>query len=357
MSETTLNILIAILKYISITVGTMAGVAGLYIDFKNKKTNKISKKGYIILTLIISAGIITLLLQSFELARDNINAEKTASMSLKQGRINNKILTDLTRTLRPLNEIRLTFFIEIPINDSKLAEYKKRLEMGLDSIMLIVQREAEKIKDDENKYFELIRLYDNYGLDFTGSAEGGGVMVEVTPDSPLYPSESLETLAYYTMFYGQLNLSFFRDSTLNVLSDSAQPDLNLRINTGLVDNGLSGLHNILFSSGTRQLYITARAIVCNSKCWRNSVNTSSTIDLLGSRLLISLPSNLVFGSKVLDDQIFELRKKFNLVELTLEIEKSRYITIRNPKSVESDTGLPEYLYNLPKTDEELNQLK
>jgi hypothetical protein len=111
MSEDNIDILIDILKYTGIPIGSVSGIIGLFIDFKDKATNKINKKGYLILIFIVSSGMVSILSQSFELYRDNINTRKTALQALKQGQVNNRILTDISRALQPLEDISLTYTV------------------------------------------------------------------------------------------------------------------------------------------------------------------------------------------------------------------------------------------------------
>ena len=87
----------------------MSGIAALFVDHKDKKTGRITKWGrYAVFGLAISflIGVSNLWIDYTEKARTTKNAaEETRANSEKTLRL----LTDISRTLNPFKDVRVTF--------------------------------------------------------------------------------------------------------------------------------------------------------------------------------------------------------------------------------------------------------
>jgi hypothetical protein len=169
------------LKFLSLAIGSVSGIVGLFFDFRDKKSKKITKGGYVIVGLIVFTGTLALILQYKEIedgkekaVTENKKYAITIGLIQKQLKRTDTLLKDVNRSISPLKElsIELDFVIPLRTMDSVLQDpsylhYRKRIEAAGDAIQNkhmqgFFFQESDKIFPDPIKEIFMRNLLSNY---------------------------------------------------------------------------------------------------------------------------------------------------------------------------------------------------
>jgi hypothetical protein len=120
ISKETVDFLLSILKFASIIIGSISGVVGLSIDFRNKRTHKITKNGYVVLYVIVISCFVSVLVQSFELIKEKKTNAANKVKEADQTKKTNTILTNIERSLYPFKDISVMVEVQHPIEKDLL---------------------------------------------------------------------------------------------------------------------------------------------------------------------------------------------------------------------------------------------
>jgi hypothetical protein len=129
------------LKFLSLAIGSISGIVGLFVDFRDKHTKKITKGGYAIVGLIVFTGTLALILQyrDIQVDRDKTTVEnekyKTQiGLIQEQLKQNDIVLKDVDRSMNPFRDISLKLSFEIPlstldslVHDPSYLHYRHRI--------------------------------------------------------------------------------------------------------------------------------------------------------------------------------------------------------------------------------------
>src|SRR5262249_17892414 len=138
-----LGLLKVILGILSIFGATVSGVAALLVEYKDKKTGRITKWGrYALCGLAVSFLIgtsnawIDYTQKSRETrdaaGRSRINTEKTL-----------QIVSAINRSLNPFKDVRVSFEFSYPFDDPDLARYRQRLDEGVRALLPDIRPQGE----------------------------------------------------------------------------------------------------------------------------------------------------------------------------------------------------------------------
>jgi hypothetical protein len=342
-----MDTIITIFKYLSLFIGSISGVIGLLSDFRNKKTNKITKNGYRLLWLIVISAFISTMLQTLELYRDKKKDELAEKRNLEESVKTNQMLSDLNRTLNPIKDIRASYTIRIPLNDPKLNSYRLRLTTQLDSII----KTASNLKGKQKEAI----LSKDYGIYIKGYRGDSIFSVELLNGSLLLPDKVSEALAYYVLNLCEADYSFF-NSTVKNISDTTKPDFKFSVATSTLSDGFEGVHRINYNLTTKSLYIDAFLIDVPSNLWSKTGKIISIPDLSEAKLIIDLSGFLTAGDDNMRKQLYEVRKGFILENSFLIMSEGREMHFKGKgiRQINKKDELPKYLFSFPKNLEEIS---
>jgi hypothetical protein len=191
-----LEFLRVVLGLLSIAGGTASGVAALLVEYKNKKTGRITRWGrFALIGIAISflIGTSNLWVDYAIKSRETRNAAETARTNSEKTL---QIVTDISRTLNPFHDVRVTFGLIYPFDDTGLTQYRKRLDDGVRALL-------NDIPTDPNKEVQGVSWSSKDANDKIES-------VTIHESSPLFPNRSSEPLASEVFFRRGLTLNFFK---------------------------------------------------------------------------------------------------------------------------------------------------
>lgn len=266
-----LDFLKTLLGLFSIVGATASGVTALLVDYKNKKTGKITKWGrFALYGLAISflIGASNLWIDYIQKSRENRNATEAARINSEKTL---QIVRDLSRALNPFKDVHLTFDISYPFDDPDLVTYKDRLDLGVRALV-----------DALNQGKEI------QGVSRKAWTDDGGVNeVALHTSSPLLPNSS-EYLASEVFFRRGLFLKFFKTpidpTTFDLFSSSSTPDMEMYLG----DSPDKDKIEIEYDLKTKTIHFWGSDIQPKPETWHSSGQIISLLDLPGSQLLIQL---------------------------------------------------------------------
>jgi hypothetical protein len=132
----------------------ISGVIGTISDVRYPETNRITRNGIIILVILIISAIASSTLEYLKVNEDEIRGEKAEKSTVKLlGKLDTisngiklssdslvshseRILGQVTRVLRPFDDVRISYVVEIPLPnhylDNWLGRVRKTLKLGLE---------------------------------------------------------------------------------------------------------------------------------------------------------------------------------------------------------------------------------
>lgn len=339
---------IAILKYLSIGIGSISGVIGLFVEFKNKRTHKITKNGYSILVLIISSGLISGVLQTLELYKEKKESQETAQRALMQSEQNNTILRNINRTLNPIKDVYLNYWIEIPTDNPEIKAYTNRISNNWKSIVV------NNLVRDANT------LYRQYGIYVSQSNSKSVERIAILPNSSFFPSQNDEKVAFTLLSYLDISVSFYKGQSSDKSVRDKKPDLSFPfIFTGINKEANSGKHELEFDVNSKKLYLIAFSVYCDPKYWEKTGQILGTTDFPGSKLEIEILNTMSSGDQQTDRKMRVIRGKYKLQTIKFNMSEGRQFWIRENKlkRMSNKSGLAQYSFVFPDRDDVLSTLQ
>lgn len=327
-----LELLKAILGVFSIVGATASGIAALLVDYRDKTTGKVTKWGrYALFGLALSflIGGSNLWVDYTQKTRE---ARETADRSREATEKTLQIVTDISRTLNPLKDVRADFWLTYQFDRPDLTKYRQRLDEGVHA------------------------LFPRLGK--VGSVEGvfasvflGDVIEEVTidSDSPLFPSFPKELFAYSILGGTTLNMDFYKTpidpASLSQISvPGPKPDIHMAFHAPPSRHQIE----LVYDLKSKKITLHGISILSDQKYWNSSGAIVSVLDLPGTQLIIR-PEHVLAASGE-----SEKRMVPNLTVL-LNIAERRGWWLREGrlKLFAPQDGWPIYAYTFPKTYREL----
>ena len=160
--------------------------------FRDSETKKITKWGKVALWGIFLSTALSFIAQLLESQKSVRDAQETAKRAQEQIERSNEILANINRTLNPLTNVRVTYWISAPLDAPELSAYRKRLLDGVDQILAAPDKKEVR----------------NLGYISAGWVQDPQE-VAIPQFSPLMPQRD-EVLAYYLLRFSGLRFDFFK---------------------------------------------------------------------------------------------------------------------------------------------------
>ncbi|MDN3687443.1 hypothetical protein [Cyclobacterium jeungdonense] len=344
-------ILLIILKYLGIVISGFFGAYGLITDFKDKQ-GKITNAGKRALVIILVSSAISIIAQTVEIYLNSAKEKAASEAALKELQQNSKILYNIDRTLNLIADVSVSYVITVDTTDTKIKSYHEKLASTVANLL-------DTISNDNHNELDRIGL-------FPSILSSNGRIEEITIDSKsdYFPDEFNEPIAYYSLGYSGINLTFFKkeipiDSIINdTYYHYSKKDLEMNVEAGINSSFLNGPHFIRYNLNKNSLEINGTNLQSDSKYWNSSGKIIGIPDLLNTTLVISLRSSIVSGNDSIDNKVHEVRNQFQLRTLILEMSKGRDFRIKpeQTKRFVNKDGWTFYIFKFPSSIEELNKL-
>jgi hypothetical protein len=330
---------LTILKLAGLVLAGAFGALGLLKDFRDDKTKVLTKWGKIALYGILASTALAFVAQVLDSAKSAHDAKESEKRSQDQIARSNDILTDLDRSLNPLTNVRVTYWLSVPFEAPEFAAYRERLAKGVADILASPNRKGTP----------------RTGFVSRRSANGPEA-VSIPHSSPLMPQRD-EVIPYYVLRYSGLQFSFFKIPRLDseVAADAAanpQPDLSFDVGTDTGEKS-SEDYSLEYDLKSKKLTIFASDLASDPQYWRSNNHILAVPDLSNAQLAVQIDDIMVptlpaSGQRDATGQtLSRLRSQMQLSTLILNIN-TRELWIkgrgRDMKRLENSGPRPFALY-------------
>jgi hypothetical protein len=344
-----IGIILIILKLVGLVFTGAFAILGLLTEFKDKETKKITKWGRVALIgIFVSTALsfVSQVLESAKSARDSREATKQAQDQIARS---NEVLSNLNRSLNPLTNVRITYWLTAPLQASELTKYRKRLLEGVNEIL--------RAGNERSSLGFISRR-----------GPSGPEAVSIPRTSSLMPQRS-ETIPFYLLKYSGLQFSFFinhHDESEIVADDEAarpNPDLWFDVSTSTGEAGSTD-YSLEYDLKSHQLTIFASDLISDPQFWRSNNRVQAVPDLSGVQLVLKIDDTMVPRLPVNGEQdrtgrtLSGLRSQMQLDSLIFKVN-TRELWIkgrdRDMRRVANSGSRPftTYTTNLPKSVDDL----
>ncbi len=142
------ELLKTILGFVSIIGGTVSGVAALLVEYKDKETGKITKWGRYALIGVGASFLIGASNLWLDYTQKKNESRETANKQREASEQTLRIVTDISRTLNPLKDVRASFWATYRFDQPELAKYRERLDEGVHNLLPSMKvKDGRYIKD------------------------------------------------------------------------------------------------------------------------------------------------------------------------------------------------------------------
>jgi hypothetical protein len=191
-------------KYISTALTAGFGIMGLLVEYKNKRTKKITLWGRIAITGIIGSAIVSFVSQYQEAI---IQARDAAESARK----NETLVQDINRLRNPLKDVFLTYAVDFPSGAAPIQAFTQQLQAGLTQFLV---NPPVGLSGDPNAIAS-VSAWDGPGRPRS---------VEFLPGSPLLPRDRNELMFTVLRVFG-FEVRFYRHPEAMKSDKTAVPDL------------------------------------------------------------------------------------------------------------------------------------
>jgi hypothetical protein len=327
------ELLKAVLGIFSIVGGTVSGIAALLVDYRDKKTGKITKWGRYALLGVGGAFLIGTSNLWLDYTQKTREAREAANKSREAAEKTLRIVTDIGRTLSPLKDVQASYCLIYPFDQPELAQYRQRLDQGVRALL-------PKIGESDSHVPGVVgRMRD---------VDGTITQVSIGPNSPLFPDHTAERFAYTVLADSDLELMFYKIPIDPALFGSAEkglePDISMSFEPSVekrydVEVG--------YDLETKTISHCGNQIRSDQTHWDSSGKILSPLDLPGSQLFIRAGHSPVsFAER-------DKRVEPHLQALILKVAERRAWLLRDDKLKPVRPEIGEYVYTFPKTYNEM----
>lgn len=130
-----MDALLLILKIVGVAATAVLGVLGTVYDFRDKKGRR-TRWGTAAVAGIVGSALVAVAAQLVEEYRNQRTAIETATQTKQSVVRMERIVTDLSRAMQPLEPVKVTFWwLTLPMTDKRLASYKTRLDKSVEGFL------------------------------------------------------------------------------------------------------------------------------------------------------------------------------------------------------------------------------
>jgi len=328
-----LELLKVILGILSIFGATVSGVAALLVEYKDKKTGRITKWGrYALFGLAIS-----FLIGTSNAWIDYTQKSRETRDAAERSRINTEktlqIVSDINRSLNPFKDVRVSFSFAYPFDDPDLAPYRQRLDQGVRDLLPDIQSQGQGDVQGVQWYMK----------------KGNTIRsVSIKKGSSLAPSSS-EYLAREIFFRRALTLNFFKtpiDPSTFDISEPA-PDITMRFLASEYDEEEMPVE---YDLDSKTITFHGFRILSEPQDWGSTGKIVSMLDLPGSQLIIQLE----YDQAVTSFRNQPLKRILpQSIDVDLGIADRREWQLSKFELYKGPRGTTNFVYSFPNTYEEI----
>jgi hypothetical protein len=271
---------LTILKLAGLVLAGAFGALGLLKDFRDDKTKALTKWGKIALYGILASTALAFIAQVLDSAKSAQDAKESEKRAQDQIARSNEILTDLDRSLNPLTNIRVSYWLIVPFDAPEFAAYRKRLAKGVTEILASPGREGTP----------------RTGYVSVRDANGRPQAVSIPRSSPLMPQRD-EVIPYFVLRYSGIRFEFFRsprpDSELTA-EGTARPQADLSFDVATDTGEISSQdYSLDYDLKSKKLTIFASDLTSDPQYWRSNNRILAVPDLSNAQLSVQIDDTMV----------------------------------------------------------------
>jgi hypothetical protein len=275
-----MDIALTILKLAGLVLAGAFGALGLLKDFRDDKTKVLTKWGKIALYGILASTALAFIAQVLDSAKSVHDAKESEKRAQDQIARSNEILTDLNRSLNPLINVRVTYWLTVPFEAPEFASYRERLTKGVAEILASPDQEGTP----------------RAGYVSVRDANGRPEAVSIPRSSPLMPQRH-EVIPYYVLRYSGLRFAFFKsprpDSELTAEAMARpQPDLSFDVGTDTGEK-TSLDYSLEYDLKSKKLTIYASDLASDPQYWDSNNHVQAVPDLSNAQLTVQIDDTMV----------------------------------------------------------------
>lgn len=365
------------IKYLSFVVATLSGIVGLLFDFRDKRTKRITQGGYIIFSVIILSGLLSI---ASEVVSEHLNKKEKERQNLitqEQLRKNDAILKQVGTAVHGIAEnLNGTKKILVGVNSSSnnIQQTLKKSDRILGGVHIATKGIATNLRkndtlisgvgvavnDINRSLYPLkeISLELSYGVQLkdqrfnpwtNGFKEfAKNHLDHLIPSNPilnpvgdevlLLTREEVNSLAESSMLY-RLLIDVSNPAVLCFGKGHTKSDLYIRLRTDTppIEQFKDQLLNypLTYDSKTETLYFRIFQTIKESEM-NPSGALISVLDLQNSRLLVEF--NIANGSKL------PLPDMFKTISLTMSVNGKTWVLDHFRQSVDNDNIYYDFVF-------------
>jgi len=335
-------LLIEAAKVASTFTTAALGVAAVLFDYYDDE-ERLTRWGYCVLFGIGLSATTGILATVFE-------AQKSKAESFAQLTRNEAILKELERTIQPIAELQLRYWLEIPPGIPAVNSYIKRVSEGVEARKTLLSTALlPKTKSDS----PLTKGLDAWSVE----ADGQILEIEITKDSDLWPHmDGAEATILGAMMSPTLSLFILKNP---VDTTTYQPVLGGgRADFDAVDL-LPKRADLNWDLKRRRLSLVEDEEF-DRRFWHANGKVTSVVDLMGAQLLLVPNGAGEIPFPELDSVAYraqaEVRRSFKFRNLMVEVGQGRKLQIPVSKIAKSTlkNGDPVFVVNFPSKESDFN---
>lgn len=169
--------LLLVLKVIGVAAAAVIGVLGIVSDLKDKKGRR-TRWGNAAVAGIVGSALVAVAAQLVEEHRSQRTSAEAAAQTRESVARMERILTDLSRSMQPLEPMKVTFwYLTLPMSDKRLAAYKTRLDRSVEGFLSSPYSQWPRWKEQGINPVSYT-LEGQFAYDFRVSHRGGAVGID-----------------------------------------------------------------------------------------------------------------------------------------------------------------------------------
>jgi len=255
------------------------------------------------------------------------NLDQAATSIEQNAHATRNLLSATDILMHPIKDVRFTFLVKVPINNSHLKLYMDRLKQGLRNLLPKLDPDGEDI--------------DNIRVVAVQNKTPKSLLI--LPGSSLLPNNS-EPLEKTALSYADVELNFYKNSidpreySKKEWRSKHLPDLRIAGTTGFQEPGKDGGPVVIYDLQDHELLLGAFEADSNPKYWVSNGRIRGLPDLLRSQVVIRLPNFIVERDKNANRSLQDVRSKFELHTLALRMSDGREFKAFEFRKYVDDTG-------------------
>lgn len=337
------DLIIALCKAVGVLVaGGLGAAAIIHSKLHDEVTGKLNARGkYFLVGICISSavGIVTSVFETW----------KAKSESQEQAARTEQVLREINRSIQPIGEFKLSYWIEIPKGNTGVDQYIDRIRAGIDSRLPMLRNYSSAIQQDEIK-----------GLSVTVLDRDASIWrVSISHESDLWPISTDEE--------GIKNLAEFMSVSIHMMRKPVNPENFAPVfgltDFGVFENFLDARTHFEWDLKDQKLILSA-TVEFPKELWYSNGRISSVLDFYGAQMMVFFPGSsdyvvpeafLQHGMKVNNTK--ELSRSLNIESFLLSFGNGRSISVSGDKfkKTKYKDGYPVFSVIFPSNEDDFRK--